>query len=328
MLRFIAGVLMVGGMSAAFGQLAVSARSGMVNHLEGRVTLAGEPLKLRFGQFPEVAPGTEMAAEDGRAEVLLNPGVFLRLDEHSAFKMVSNKLTDAQVELTSGAALVEVQELEKSNNVTILVGGSRVSLLKIGLYRFDVSPARVRVYDGKAVVAAESGPLTLTKGHEAELGAVPVADKFNTTKGRDELYTWSQYRAQLVAQANLVSARTAQSQGYRMSSSSWAYSPYWGMYTFLPRTGVGYSGFGMYVYSPYTIWQYYTPRYAPAYGAQQGGAAANGNFGGASVQTRGAAASVDSGGTGTRPSFGGGAGAGAAPVSAGAGAAGVGRRGR
>src|SRR5258708_18711069 len=121
---------------AAWGQLAVSARSGMVNHLEGQVTLAGDPLKLRFGQFPEVAPGMTLASEDGRAEVLLTPGVFLRLDDHSSFKMISNKLTDSQVELTSGAALVEVQELLKDNNVTILSGTSKVSLPRPGLYRF------------------------------------------------------------------------------------------------------------------------------------------------------------------------------------------------
>src|SRR5947208_3333587 len=129
MQRF-AAALAVFMIPAAWGQLAVSARSGMVNHLEGKVTLADEPLKLRFGQFPEVATGVTLAAEDGRAEVLLSPGVFLRLDEHSFFKMISNKLTDSQVELTHGAALVEVQELLKDNSVAVVVGTSKVSLLK------------------------------------------------------------------------------------------------------------------------------------------------------------------------------------------------------
>ena len=300
---------------AAWGQLAVSARSGMVNHLEGQVTLGGDPLKLRFGQFPEVANGMTLASEDGRAEVLLSPGVFLRLDEHSSFKMISNKLTDSQVEITSGAALVEVQEILKDNNVTILVGESKVNLLKPGLYRFDADPARLRVFDGKAQIAVASGFVTVTKGHESTLGPVPAEFKFNM-KDHDDLYVWTQFRAQLVAQANLVSARTATSKGFQMGSSSWAYSPYWGLYTFLPMRGIGYSPFGMFVYSPYTIWQYYQPRYsAPSYSASS----SRGNYGGFGASSNGgsgsSAASVSSGSM-TRSSA-----PSAAPVSAPAGGA-------
>ncbi len=279
---------------AAWGQLAVSARSGMVNHLEGKVTMGGEPLKLRFGQFPEVAPGMTLAAEDGRAEVLLTPGVFLRLDERSSFRMISNKLTDSQVELLTGAALVEVQELLKDNSVTILVGSSKVDLLKPGLYRFDADPARLRVYDGKAQVEAGSGFVTVTKGRETALGAVPEPFKFNQ-KDRDELYVWTQYRAQLVAQANIISARTATTKGFQMGSSSWAYSPYWGLYTFLPRRGIGYSPFGMFVYSPYTVWQYYAPR--QTYNSGYNASSAGGNWGGMGSNSGigSSAASVSSG---------------------------------
>jgi len=280
--------------TAAWGQLAVSARSGMVNHLEGQVTLADAPLKLRFGQFPEVAPGLSLAAEDGRAEVLLNPGVFLRLDDHSSFKMISNKLTDSRVEITKGAALVEVQELLKDNNVVILAGTSKVTLLKPGLYRFDAEPARLRVYDGKAQVEAGSGFVTVTKGRESALGGVPATFKFNL-KDRDELYTWTQYRAQLVAQANIVSARTSTAQGYQMGSSSWAYSPYWGLYTFLPRTGIGYSPFGMYVYSPYTVWQYYAPRQTYNSGYDASSSRGYTGFGSSSNGSAAAASSVSSG---------------------------------
>src|SRR5438046_8414896 len=119
MFKSIPALAVMLAIPSAWGQLAVSARSGMVNHLEGQVTLAGEPLKLRFGQFPEVAPGLTLASQDGRAEVLLTPGVFLRLDDHSSFKMISNTLTDSQVELTKGAALVEVRELLKDNSVSV-----------------------------------------------------------------------------------------------------------------------------------------------------------------------------------------------------------------
>ena len=207
---------------AAWGQLAVSALSGMVNHIEGQVTLAGDLLRPKFAQFPQVAPGVTLATQDGRAEVLLTPGVFLRLGENSSFKMISNKLTDSQVELLSGSAMIEVQELLKDNSVTIVRGDTKVNLLKPGLYRFDDDPVRLRVYDGKAQVANGSGFLTVTKGHETDLGVVLASAKFRT-KDTDALYDWSAYRAGLVAQANIPAARAASTSGYRAYNSSWAY---------------------------------------------------------------------------------------------------------
>jgi hypothetical protein len=304
-LAALAGLL---AMPGAWAQLAISARSGMVNHLDGQVTLNDQPLKTRFGQFPEVTTGSTLASANGRAEVLLNPGVFLRLDDHSSFRMLSSKLTDSRVELSGGAALVEVQELLKNNRVTVVVAGSSVNLLKPGLYRFDADPARVRVYDGKAVVESENaGPLTLTKGRQSMLGPVALAAKFSTSKERDSLYEWSKYRAALVAQANVVSARTAMSQGFRLSSSAWAFSPYWGMFTFLPLRGYGYSGFGMYVFSPLTIWTYYTPRpMPPSMGASSM------SQGGLGVTTRGVPSSSPMDGGVVRSS----PGPAAAPVSA------------
>ncbi len=52
--------------------------------------------------------GQTLATEDARAEVLLTPGVFLRLGSHSSFKMVSNLLSDTRLEVLSGTAIVEV----------------------------------------------------------------------------------------------------------------------------------------------------------------------------------------------------------------------------
>jgi hypothetical protein len=282
---------------AAWGQLAVSALSGMVNHIEGQVTLAGDTLRPKFAQFPQVAQGVTLATQDGRAEVLLSPGVFLRLGENSSFKMISNKLTDSQVELLTGAAIIEVQELLKDNSVTIVRGDAKVSLLKPGLYRFDDDPARLRVYDGKAQVANGSGFLTVTKGHETNLGAAVLAEAKFKLKDTDALYEWSAYRAALVAQANIPAARAANTSGYRASSSSWAYIPSWGMYTFLPMRGLGYSPFGWYVYSPYTVWRYYAPRYQPTYNNGGGQSASSGNWGGFGSSSSSAAAAPSSGGS-------------------------------
>src|SRR5579864_3554028 len=96
---------------AACGQSVISAHSGTLQYTEGTVTIDGASVQPKFGQFPEIKPGQVLATTEGRAEVLLTPGVFLRMSEDSSFKMVSNQLSDTRLEMQSGAAMLEVTEL-------------------------------------------------------------------------------------------------------------------------------------------------------------------------------------------------------------------------
>src|SRR5712664_4112631 len=79
-------------------QSVISAHSGLIHYVEGRVLLDGKPVEVKLTAFPELKEKMELRTEDGRAEVLLNPGVFLRLGENSAVRMVTNKLSDSQME--------------------------------------------------------------------------------------------------------------------------------------------------------------------------------------------------------------------------------------
>src|SRR5690242_11182530 len=83
----VAALLSLGG-GAARAQSVISARSGLIHYVEGRVLLDGKPVEVKITNFPEVKESMELRSEDGRAEVLLNPGVFLRLAENSAVRMV------------------------------------------------------------------------------------------------------------------------------------------------------------------------------------------------------------------------------------------------
>jgi hypothetical protein len=65
----------------AVAQPVIGAKSGIVNHTEGKVFLADKVLELQPAQFPEVKEGVVMRTEEGRAEVLLTPGVVLRIGE-------------------------------------------------------------------------------------------------------------------------------------------------------------------------------------------------------------------------------------------------------
>jgi len=252
-----AAILLSLAVPACWAQAVISARSGMVNFVEGGVQLAGQAVKLDGAIFPEVKVDQVFSTQNGHAEILLTPGVFLRLDRHSSFRMISNKLTDTQVEILGGSALVEADEILKNNRVMVKMGDSQTLLLKTGLYHFNASAGQVRTFAGKAQVSDASNSAELKGGRTLLVGSLLTPDKFNKNKSKDELYAWSAQRDARLELANVSVARRTNSNS--LSSSLWAWDSMMGMYTFLPRSGYLYSPFGMYWYSPTTVWVLYQP---------------------------------------------------------------------
>ncbi len=146
--------------SAAWAQSVISAHSGVVHYVEGDVTIDGAGIHPRFAEFPDLKDGQVLATEEGRVEVLLTPGVFLRLAENSSVRMISNSLVDTRVEVVSGSALVEAGELLANNAVTFESHGAQIAIPKKGLYRIDADSARLQVYDGQAIVSSASEKAT------------------------------------------------------------------------------------------------------------------------------------------------------------------------
>src|ERR1700728_453059 len=143
-------ILALAGSVGAWGQSAISAHSGMIHYVDGTVLLEGQPVEQKFGEFPEVKNDQVLQTQEGRAEVLLTPGVFLRVAENSSFKMLSNRLSDTALEVLAGSTLIEVDELLKDNSITVRYKDATISLSKRGLYRIDAEASRLRVYDGDA----------------------------------------------------------------------------------------------------------------------------------------------------------------------------------
>src|ERR1700744_75174 len=161
-LRFILSGLLAGGLASGGGfaqHQIISAQSGTVQYVEGTVYAAGQRVERKFGQFPSLRPGDELRTDDGRAEVLLTPGAFLRLDDHTSIQMISNHLTDTRVEVVKGSVMVECDELLKDNAVALVYQGDTIQLEKHGLYRLETQPAEFRVYEGEAMVQSASGQL-------------------------------------------------------------------------------------------------------------------------------------------------------------------------
>jgi len=251
--------------AGAWAQSVISAHSGVIHYVEGDVTIDGTAVHPKFAEFPDVKSGQVLATEEGRVEVLLTPGVFLRLTDNSSVRMISNALADTRLEVVTGSALVEVGELLEHNAIAFDTAGAHLVLSKKGLYRITANPALLQVYDGQALVTTGSETVTAKKGHEIDVSAAkPVDTKFDT-KNTDSFYRWSARRAEYVAAANVISARVASNSDYRSGytgsgTGAWSWNPYFGMYTFLPGSGIYWSPFGSPFYSPGIITGIYVPQ--------------------------------------------------------------------
>lgn len=288
-------------------QPVISAKSGMVNYVEGKVYLADKLLELQPAQFPEVKENSVMRTEEGRAEVLLTPGVVLRMGENTSFKMLTNRLIDTRLELLTGSAVVVAMEMAKDTNVTFVYKDSSVTLSKAGIYRFDAEPGRVKVFKGAAdvktgatVVAVASGKmLTLT-------GTVAVAEKFNTEL-TDSLDHWAHRRDELMALSNVSAANQARksygvnpcagSRSMMMNLGSWGYNPYYGFGTYIPCRGTLNSPYGYRYWSSMAVYQaFFAPR--PVYTNHDYGSMGGGGYNTVAPSSGGYSGAVSSSGSG------------------------------
>src|SRR5208282_2839921 len=132
--------------------------------------LDGHALESSLTHYPDIKEGSVLSTEEGRAEVLLTPGVTLRLGDHASLKMITNRLIDTRLELLGGKAVVEADLVDKNTSVTIVVNNAAVSLPKAGIYRFNFEPAQVKVFKGEAAVLSDSETRLVGAGRTCALG--------------------------------------------------------------------------------------------------------------------------------------------------------------
>ena len=245
----------------AFAQGTHQARPGTINYIEGQATLNGQELTGKTAGGTEIAQGQTLATTNGKVEVLLTPGVFLRIGENSAVTMVSPDLTKTEVQLDRGQAEVEVDQLYKQNDLLIDQGAAQAKLLENGLYEFDAKAGTLRVFDGKAAVSpAQSASkwITVKEHHELALNGEQGKTKdFNREQAasEDALYNWSKLRADYLGQANLNLAReyAGNAGAYAGYGTGWMWDSGLYAYTWLPGNGLFWSPFGYGFYSPYYL---------------------------------------------------------------------------
>lgn len=211
------------------------ARPGTVNYIEGAAFVDGRPVNDQNVGSIALNPGEELSTGAGKAEILLTPGIFLRVDDQSAIKMISPDLTRTQVELEKGRAAVEVDQIFPQNMIQIIDGGVTTQLMKTGYYEFDANQPEAMVFDGRAEVQLAGNKWETVKAHhELALVADGAHEKtadFNAHPDHDDLYNWSSLRSHYLAEANnQIAGEYAYGPGF---NPGWYWDPYMFGYTYL-----------------------------------------------------------------------------------------------
>jgi len=255
----------------ASAQPIISAKSGVIASVEGKVLLDNAELQESVTHFPEMKEGSVLRTEDGRVELMLPPGFMLRMSENGALKMLANRLIDTRVEMQAGSAVVEVDQTKPDFNVAIALKDGVVTLSKVGVFRFDAEPARLKVFHGTATVDIGGQSVMVGSGRMLALaGASASTEKFDVSQ-TDALDNWSARRADAMAMANLSGAKYSNdSYASTAPGNTWIYNPYYGMYTYMPMMGTMCNPFyGLCFYSPLTAYNafYWGPMgYGSGYG--------------------------------------------------------------
>lgn len=257
--------------AAAGDKYVISAKAGGVNLVEGTVGVVrknGQSGLLIKGDKVEVGDRVSTGA-DGKAEILLNPGSYLRLGGNSSFEFNTTSLDDLQLKLQRGSAVLEVFAADEFR-VVVKAPKAVYTLIESGIFRIDVTP------DGGSKIAVRKGRAHVGNSTEAVKGgreAAVVGNQLAIAKfdkdDKDSLELWSKDRAKQLARissnlrgrdlrTSLMNSHLGSRWNIYNSFGLWVYDYSFGSYCFLP--------FGQGWYSPYgygfgrSIWHYNLPR--------------------------------------------------------------------
>lgn len=176
-------------------QKMVTARAGMVYYAEGSLLVDGKTVRAGSrDQRPMIGDGQTVSTPRGHAEILLGPDAVLWTGTGAEIRVDDTSLETAALHLLKGSAVIEIRKRLTQNSVQLEFGGQAATLSRAGVYRFEASPATLRVWSGE--VELVQGALTgkVARGYEAREGQVRSFDRSE----RDELHYWAAYRSFLL----------------------------------------------------------------------------------------------------------------------------------
>lgn len=232
----------------------ISARAGGVNSVSGGASVRAhgnsEWQQLTIKEDLETGDVVKTGA-DGRVEMLLNPGSYLRIGENSEFELSDSSLENLELRLIRGTAIVEATGADDTELlINITTPHTRLAIVRRGLYRLNVVPGdntelivrKGRVMLDRSHTKIQGGNKVVFNSENFFIARLEKAEK----KKVDNIDLWSKERAETVAQAN----RKMRSSEIRTLMSSiddnwtrvysnrftgfWFYNPRFGCYTFMP----------------------------------------------------------------------------------------------
>lgn len=298
----------------------ISAKAGGINAITGEASVhaRGETDWQQLSITDDLDAGDRVrTAYDGRVEILLNPGSYLRLGGDSEVELSNNSLENLEVRLLRGTAIVEATGADDLDlNINISTPHTKLAIVRQGLYRLSVVPGdATELIVRKGRVILNDSPHTKVKGgNKVVFNAtnVSVAKLTKEEKKLDaDVDVWSKDRGKMLAKANrrindrmLDSAFatfadfdpfTRSYDRFSRRFGLWFYNANLRCYTFLPF----YYGWGSPYGSSYSTTMYYPPAYT---GGNPNGYTPPAN-GGATTPSGGSSGHVypSSGGSGSTP---------------------------
>ena len=294
----------------------ISAKAGGINAITGQASVhsRGETDWQQLVITDDLDAGDRVrTAFDGRVEILLNPGSYLRLGGDSEVELSNNSLENLEVRLLRGTAIVEATGAEDLDlNINISTPHTKLAIVRQGLYRLNVVP------ENATELIVRKGRVILSDSHTKVKGGNKVV--FNATNvsvakltkeekkagESEEVDIWSKERGKMLAKANSgIDGRRLNSafaglywdpfsrDPFASRNGIWYYNANSRCYTFLPF----FYGWGS-PYGSYHTMLYYPPAYAPTRGNNNSYVPYSGSSGGGQTRSSGGSTSGSGGGGG------------------------------
>ena len=248
--------------NVVFAQDVVSASSGVLHYFEGSVAIDGKPAEHKAATFLSLKNGSTIRTEKGRAELLLTPGVYLRLDENSSLAMISNSLTDTRLQLLTGTAIVDSLSAGPAPNdsVVLVYDGSDVRFTKPGVFRIDCEIGELQAYNGESTVTHHRVTTAIDSLHRYYFALEMTTDKAGEGD-TDEFYDWAHNRSDMIEDQNQVaSADRADAQDADANAGIFVIPPAYSSPSYATPSMGSSTYYGsaapFYVYSPMPVFSY------------------------------------------------------------------------
>jgi hypothetical protein len=180
--------------SAAAAQNVISAKAGVISYIHGTAYLDNTLLIPTKDSFFQMGNDQRLKTLQGFAEVVLTPESYLRIGDNSCVRMQQNRITDIQLSVESGAALIEVIEKVKTDPIKVQFQTGYIEIRHAGLYRFDSASREFSVYGGEALVMMAGDSVNLKGGKKIRMNGDLKPAKLDE-KAKDALHQWAARRS-------------------------------------------------------------------------------------------------------------------------------------